>query len=312
MREAVVVVLSVDDVATARFADLASVIVLSLASATCYGFGAVLQHRVATQQPPHLSMQAGLLLRLVRRPWWLLGNVIDAVGYVFQFLALRRGSLALVEPFLVLSLVVSLAVTARLERQPISRRRLVSAGVIMAGLVVFLVVAQPGEGRPSASGPVWAGLSAGALGFCIAVVLAARRAPRRRAAVLLAVGSGVAFGYVAAVTERAGHLLDLGVGHALTTWVPYVLVVSAVGALLLSQSAFHAGALHLSLPTMTVGPPLVAIAIGLGVFGEHVVTRGLAPVFEVTGLAVLVAGVYALTASSPIRSGPREGAPPNR
>jgi drug/metabolite transporter (DMT)-like permease len=292
-------------VTTIRFADLAPVIALSLASAACYGFGAVLQHRAAIQQPRHLSMQAGLLVRLLRRPWWLVGNALDAVGYVFQFLALRRGSLALVEPFLVLSLVVSLTVTARLERQPISRRGFVSAGVIMAGLVVFLVVAQPGEGRPRASGLAWAGLSAGILAVCVAVTLAARRASRRRAAVLLAVGAGSVFGYVAALTERAGHLLDLGLGHLLTTWVPYALVVSAALALLLAQSAFHAGALHLSLPTMTIGPPLVAIAIGLGVFGEHVATRGLAPLFEVIGLGVLVAGVYALTASSPAGSGPR-------
>jgi drug/metabolite transporter (DMT)-like permease len=305
-------VLGLDDVAMVRFADLAPVIVLSLACAACYGFGAVLQHRAAIQEPRHLSMQAGLLVRLVRRPWWLLGNAIDGVGYVFQFLALRRGSLALVEPFLVLSLVVSLAATARLERQPIPRRGLASAAVIMAGLVVFLVVAQPGEGRPRASGLVWAGLSAGVLAVCVAVALAAHRAPRRRAAVLLAVGSGAAFGYVAAVTERAGHLLDLGVGHLFTTWVPYALVVSAAAALLITQSAFHAGALHLSLPTMTVGQPIVAIAIGLGVFGEHVTTRGMAPVLEVIGLAVLVAGVYALTASSPVGSGPREGPQPNR
>ena len=286
--------------------DLAPVIALSLASASCYGLAAVLQHRAAVNEPRRLSMRAGLLLALVRRPRWLLGNVFDGVGYLLQFLALRRGSLVLVEPFLVLSLVVSLVATARLDRQPVSRRGLVSAAVIVAGLVLFLVVAQPGEGHPHASGAVWLGLSTGVLVVCLAVVLGARNAPPRRAAVLLAAGSGVAFGYVAALTERAGHLLDHGVGHLLANWVPYALVVGAVAALLLTQSAFHAGALHLSLPTLTVAQPMVAIAIGLGVFGEHVTTNGLALLPEVIGLVVVVAGVYALTATSPVGSGPTD------
>ncbi|MHB1584781.1 MAG: DMT family transporter [Acidimicrobiales bacterium] len=301
-------VLGLGDVASAHVvAGLAPVVVLSLASATSYGLAAVLQHRAAIQEPRRLSMQAGLLGKLVRRPWWLLGNMLDGVGYLFQFLALRRGSLALVEPFLVLSLIVALVATSRLERKPVSRRGLASAVVIMAGLVLFLVVARPGEGHPRAPAAAWAGMSAGVTLACIAVVLGARRAPPRRAAVLLAAGSGAAFGYVAAVTERAGHLLDHGVGHLLATWVPYALVVGAGVALLLTQSAFHAGALHLSLPTLTVAQPIVGIAIGLWVFGEHIATHGLAPLFEVVGLAVVVAGVYALTSASPIGFGPGEG-----
>jgi drug/metabolite transporter (DMT)-like permease len=299
-------VLGYGDVATLQHrvgGDLAPVIVLSLASAVCYGLATVLQHRAAIQEPRRLSMRAGLLVRLVRRPWWLLGNVFDGVGYILQFLALRRGSLVLVEPFLVLSLVVSLVAMARLERQPISRRGLASAGVIMAGLVLFLVVAQPGEGHPRASDAVWVGLSLAVLMVCVVVVLGARGAPPRRAAVLFAVGSGAAFGYVAAVTEHAGHLLDHGAGHLFATWVPYALAVGAGAALLLTQSAFHAGTLHLSLPTLTVAQPVVAIAIGLGVFGEHIATHGLAPVFEVIGLVVVVAGVYTLTASATIGSG---------
>ena len=128
----------------------------------------------------------------------------------------------------------------------------------------------------------------------------ARRASRSRAAVLLAVGSGTAFGYVAAVTERTGHVLDAGVVHTLATWVPYALVVGAVVALLLTQSAFHAGALRLSLPTLTVAQPLVAGAIGLGIFGEHIDSRGVAPVFEVLGLALVTFGVFVLARSSVI------------
>ena len=276
---------------------LVSIVVLSLASAAAYGLAAVLQHQAAIREPPELSLRAGLLVSLARRPLWLVGNAFDGVGYLFQFLALRRGSLALVEPLLVLSLVFALPVAARLEHRRASRADVTSTVIIAAGLALFLGVARPGVGHPHASRAAWAILSAAIAACCGAMVLGARGGSRRRSAVLLAAGSGTAFGYVAAVTERTGHILNAGVVHTLTTWEPYALLVAGVAALLLTQSAFHAGALRLSLPTLTVAQPLVAVAIGLGFFGEHVDSRGPAPIFEFLGLGLLTVGVFVLARS---------------
>jgi hypothetical protein len=56
----------------------------------------------------------GLVMNLTRRPAWLVGNALDEWDMSFNFFeALRRGSLSLVEPRLVLSLVVALPVGAR-------------------------------------------------------------------------------------------------------------------------------------------------------------------------------------------------------
>jgi drug/metabolite transporter (DMT)-like permease len=276
---------------------LVSVILLSLASAAAYGLAAVLQHHAAIREAPELSLRAGLLVRLARRPLWLVGNVFDGVGYLFQFLALRRGSLALVEPLLVLSLVFALPVAAWLDHRRVSLTDVASTGTIAAGLALFLGTARPGAGHPHASGAGWAVLTVAIAVSCGAMALGARRGSRRRAAVLLAAGSGTAFGYVAAVTERTGHILDAGVLHTLTTWAPYALAAGGVSALLLTQSAFHAGALRLSLPTLTVAQPLVAVAIGLGFFGEHIHSRGIAPLFELFGLVLVTVGVFVLARS---------------
>ncbi len=284
---------------------LVSIVLLSLASAASYGLAAVLQHQAAIREPPELSLRAGLLVSLARRPLWLVGNAFDVVGYLFQFLALRRGSLALVEPLLVLSLVFALPVAAWLEHRRVSTADVASTGVIAAGLALFLGVARPGIGHPHASAVAWAILTAAIAVCCGAMVLGARGGSRRRAAVLLAAGSGTAFGYVAAVTERTGHLLDAGVVHTLATWAPYALLAGGVAALLLTQSAFHAGALRLSLPTLTVAQPLVAVAIGLGFFGEHVASRGAAPVLELLGLVLMTTGVFVL-ARSPLMVAPEE------
>jgi drug/metabolite transporter (DMT)-like permease len=276
---------------------LVSIIILSIVSAAAYGLAAVLQHHAAADEPPELSVRVGLLVRLARRPMWLIGNVLDGVGYLLQFLALRRGSLVLVEPLLVLSLVFALPVTAWLDHRRISGADVGSIVIIMGGLALFLGVAHPGLGHPQASGQAWTVLALVIAAVCAALVLGARGGSRRRAAVLLGAGSGTAFGFVAALTERTGHVLDQGVVHTLASWEPYALVLGAVVALLLTQSAFHAGALRLSLPTLTVAQPVVAVIIGIGLFGEHINSHGSAPGWEALGLFLVVFGIFALTRS---------------
>jgi drug/metabolite transporter (DMT)-like permease len=277
---------------------LVTIVVLSLLSAASYGMAAVLQHRAAIREPVQPLMRAHLLARLVSRPIWLIGNVLDGVGYVFQFLALRRGSLTLVEPILVLSLVFALPVAAWLDHRRISSAEWVPTAVIAVGLGLFLRVARPGLGHPSASDEAWAILTAVIVAVCTVLVLFAHYGGGRRSAVLQAAGSGAAFGYVAAVTERTGHLLNGGLVHTLASWEPYALVVAGAAALLLTQGAYNAGSLRLSLPTMTVAQPLVAVAIGLAMFGERIDARGPRPVFEVLGIAMVLFGVFALTTRS--------------
>ncbi len=280
--------------------NLVEVVLLSLASAASYGVAAVLQHRAAVREPLQQTMRAGLLVRLARRPVWLIGNALDGVGYVFQFLALRRGSLILVEPLLVLSLVFALPVASWLDHRRISAAELAPTGLIAAGLALFLGVARPGAGHPRAPLEAWVILTGVIAVACLALIVGAHGRSRRLAAVLLAFGSGMTFGYVAALTERTGRILDGGIVHTLATWEPYALIAGGAVALLLTQSAFNAGALRLSLPTLTVAQPLVAVTIGYAMFGERIDRHGLAPVAEVIGLVVVTFGVFALSRSEMI------------
>src|ERR1700722_20403275 len=78
-----------------------------LAGALCYAVSSVLQQRAASAQPDALFMRANLIFRLARSGRWMLGNLMDVGGFIFQFLALRRASLALVEPLFVIALVFS-------------------------------------------------------------------------------------------------------------------------------------------------------------------------------------------------------------
>jgi drug/metabolite transporter (DMT)-like permease len=276
-----------------------SVVLLSLASAASYGAAAALQHRVVAVQPDSLSMRPGLLVQLLQRPVWLVGNLLDGVGYLLQFLALRRGSLPLVEPLLVTSLAFGIPIAAWLDHRRVSVAELGSSGLIAGGLALFMAFARPGAGHPRASGTAWAVLTATVAVTAALMAVCGRSGPPARRALLLAAGAGAAFGYVAALTERTGHALDAGLVHTLTTWEPYALLVGGAMTLFLTQAAFHAGPLRLSLPMLTIAQPLVAVAIGVGIFGERVASSGVAPFVEALSLVLVTTGVFAL-ARSPV------------
>ena len=286
----------------------ASVVSLALAAALCYALASVLQQRAAARQPHHLAKRMGLLVRLVRQPLWLVGNLADGAGYVFQFLALRRGSLALVEPLMVAGLLFALPLGALLDHRRLTARQWAAGLTVVAGLAMFLIVSRPGPGRPHATAVQWTGLTVLVAAAALAALGLGRGSATRRALVLAA-GAGVVYGYTSAVTERTGHLLNRGVVHAAGSWAPYALVVSGVIGMVLAQSAFQAGHLRLSLPLLTVVQPLVAIAIGRFVFGEHISSHGAAGVGEVLGIGLMIAGVFALAqtpgvAVDEVRAGP--------
>jgi drug/metabolite transporter (DMT)-like permease len=274
---------------------MTAVVMLALLGAACYGVASVLQHQATETQTPELvAMQAGAFVQLARHPRWLLGNALDVAGFTFQLLALRRGPLTLVEPLLVASLLFAFPVGALVHHRKVSMNELIAAAVVAAGLGLFLAIARPGPSNPT---PQAAGLVALTVLTAAAVgtsVLAARRSARNRAGLLLAGGGGIAFGYMAATTSLTWRVLDHGVLHALASWEPYAVVVSGVGGILLTQSAFAAGVLRLSLPTLTVVQPLVAIAIGLLLLGERINSHGVAPLWEALGLATVVVGIFAL------------------
>jgi len=272
----------------------ATVVLASLAAASCYAIAAVLQQSAAVEQEPELSLRPALMRSLLHRPRWLLGIVASIGGYVFQFLALRRGALALVEPLLVVSLVIALPLSARLGRRRLTRREWGSGLLILGALSLFITAARPGPGAPHASRADWIVLACVTAVVVVACVRGAGPGGPRRA-LALGAGAGVLFGVTGAVTETTGHLLDHGLEHVLTSWVPYALIIATAAGLLLNQSAFQAGELRWSLPVITILEPLVAIAIGELMFGEHIAGSALARAGEILGLAGMTIGVFALT-----------------
>ncbi len=286
----------------------AIVIVESLVGAAFYALSSVLEHQAARQEPGEDSMRVTLLVSLVQRRRWLLGMAAGAAGYAMQFIALRKGSLALVQPIFVTGLVMALAGSAFAAHRRLSPGEWLANAAILGGVALFIAAAQPGPGSPRGSTVGWVLLAVILTATVLALVVFSRGSPRRRS-LALGAATGIVFATTSAITERTSHRLGISLAHALSDWSPYVLVVVSAGGLLLNQSAFQAGDLKWSLPAITVFEPLVAILIGQTLFHEHIATGALHVAGETVGLLSMVIGVLvlatgpALTRLEPVADG---------
>lgn len=285
-------------------------ILLALGAAVMYGVTSVLQHSAASTVDDKHSMRPGLLLELVRRPRWLLGNLTDLAAVVLQFLALRHGALLVVQSLLITGLLFTLPVAAAMTHRRLQTREWVSAVGLVLGLSTFLVLANPTRGRSRATGSGWIAVIA-LIGAVVAVlVLRAPRTAGRARARRLGAASGAIFALTAALAKASGHVLRHGVGEAFTSWEPYAwLIVAGVG-FLVAQSALQAGPLDASMPLVVIADPLVSAVIGVVAFHERIAIHPLTVMIEAASVAVIVLAVFTLTRSPLVADlGPQQAVP---
>jgi len=270
---------------------------LALFGGFLFAFGSVLQQKGAMEEPDASALKVGFLLRLLRRPIWLVGVIVDAAGYVAQAAALGLGKLVVVQPLLVSSVVFALPLGVWLTHQRVGRREIGGAIAVVAGLTAFMVVANPSGGRADAPGLQWA--IAGAVCGGAAIVLAAigwRRRPGMKAA-LTGSAAGILFGFVAALTKATVLRFDDGAAAVFLDWHIYTLVAASLVGFTLVQVSLQTGALAPAIATTMVFETVVGVVVGLTLLDEelHTETWGLA--VAAFGLALMVGGLVALARS---------------
>jgi drug/metabolite transporter (DMT)-like permease len=257
--------------------------------------GIVVRQRVAQSVPGDGDESGPTVTSVVRQPLWWAGILAAVAGYVFQALALANGSLLLVQPLLVSSLLFALPLSARLCHQRITAAEWAWAIVLTAALAAFVLVGQPREGHHRSPIPSWTMAVVLTAPLVIVCLVAARRTVGRTRAMLLAVAVAVLLGMVAVLTKICTHRYAIGGWHGLLTVpAPYLLVVLAVAVTMVQSSAFHAGALQASVPLMLVGEPVVAVMLGVVVLGEHLAVRGTAALGLLVAIVAMVASTVAL------------------
>lgn len=137
----------------------------------------------------------------------------------------------------------------------------------------------------------------------IAYVVGARIWGGRLAAVLLSLVSGSLWGLFAVLTKGVVGELGNGIGDLLRTPELYAWALVALAGTTWQQSAFRAGALTASLPTMTVTEPVVGAVLGIVVLGETLQTGEYRLFALVAAFLVVVAATAALARSEAVATG---------
>jgi len=269
------------------------VILLALAAAVTSAIGIVIRQRATLEIPQEEGVSTTMYKKLVRNRLWWAGTAVASSGYGFQALALTWGSLILVQPLLVSALLFALPMSARMAHRRVTTHDWVWALVLTFGLATFVTLArvQPGNYRPLAA--VWILATVLCVAVVAACVIGGARSEGRRRALLIATAVGVLFGVVSVLTKVTVQRLNTeGLWGTMIVPAPYLVVILGVGATLLQQSAFHAGALQTSVPTMLVLEPLVAVSLGVIVLGEAL---SVTDPRTVAALALAVAAMAAAT-----------------
>jgi drug/metabolite transporter (DMT)-like permease len=272
-----------------------------LAAAALFGAASVLEERSTKQVQQRAALSPRLLADLVRRPLFLAAIGVNVGGCGLQILALHFGSLALVQPLLVLSLLFAVVIaSAAIRHRPPDVMVLAGVACCAAGIAGFLAVARPhggaGTAGPAAALPLAAGLAA-VLAGCVA---AARWGPRAVRPLWLAAGCGVAFGVNALLLKVVPGTLPAGFADPLRQWPLFLMVIVTPVGFLLNQNAFQAGSLIApALAVITTADPLVSVAVGAAFLHEKIAAAPPDLAAEALFLAVTIAGIIALAQRAP-------------
>ena len=273
----------------------ALVVLLSLSAAVCMAIGIVVRQRATTDVPYELGVSTAMITALLRKRLWWAGTATAVAGYGFQALALSKGTLLLVQPLLVSSLLFALPLSARLAGRKVNRRDWMWALLLTMALAVFVSIAKTRPGEYHHDLAQWAVVFAVLAPVVVVCVLVAAKVVGRRRAALLAVVVGVLFGMLAVLTKTVLQLLaDKGPAAVLTDPLVYALLVVGVGATLLQQSAFHAGSLQTSVPTMLVLEPVVAVLLGAVMLDETLAVTHAQTVVLAIAVTAMAAATIAL------------------
>lgn len=268
---------------------------IALCAALASAFGDVIRQRSAqeiTDKPVgHLALFR-MSLRDVR--WWL-GGAGAVVNYALQAGALALASVVLVTSLQVAALLFALPIYSRLTRHRITGWEWMWAALLASALAVVVIVGDPAAGHSRASVQSWVVVALVLGPLLVLCVLAARIwSGGPVAAMLLAVVAGSALAVFAVLTKGVVEVLEDGFGAVLRAPEFYPWILASLVGMIFQQSAFRAGALTASLPTITVAKPVVASALGITVLGETMNADGPEMIWLIAGVVVVIGATVAL------------------
>ncbi len=267
-------------------------VLLALCAALASAIGNVIRQRSAqevTDKPVgHLAL-FGMLLRDTR--WWM-GGLGDIASYCLLAWALDEGSVLLVMSLQVTALLFALPIYARVTRHPVTRGEWLWAVLLAAALALVIAVGQPAGGQEHGALGAWL-VVAIVIGPPLLLCLLGARiwSDRPAAALLLAAVAGSLLAVFSVLMKGVVDVIEHSAGQLWHTPELYAWVFAGVAGMIFHQSAYRAGALTASLPTIIVAKPVVAGVLGVTVLGETLHTDG--PMWFVLVVAAVVVMIVA-------------------
>lgn len=260
----------------------------ALLSAVAYGVASVMQAVAAKAAPDEggSGVDPRLLLRVLRQWKFVVGLLLDGVGFVAQIAALHVLPLFLVQATQAASLAVT-AVAVRVFGVRLGAREWTAVGVVCAGLALLGSSAES-EGSTEVGLAFRLTLAGAAVALGIAGLLVGRASDRVRTAGLGLV-AGLCFGLVAVAGRVIPSLapLDLLRDPAL-----YVVAVAGALAMLFFATALQRGSVTTATAMMVLGETVMPSLIGVVLLGDR--TRPGFAVVALIGFVLAVAAALAL------------------
>lgn len=262
-------------------------LLLALVSAALINLGFLMQHR-GLARDASAATGAGRLRRALTNPTWLSGQALGWLGFGLQITAVAIAPLSLVQAFAAGGLALSVPLAAGIFHHPVTRGQTRAVLAIAAGLAVLSIGVASVSDRLS-TGSLIAAMVIGATG--------AGGLARMRGGAARAVAAGIFYGLAdAAIKAVSLEWHAHGMAGLVTGWSAAAAAGTFAGFLCF-QSALADGEAVPAISLMTAATALVALACGLGAFGESLGADLAASLVHGLAIAVVLINVPALAAA---------------
>jgi drug/metabolite transporter (DMT)-like permease len=259
----------------------------ALAASVCFGVATVLEAVAARAVPVVAGVDPRLLLRLARQWPFVLGILLDLVGFVAELAALRSLPLFVVQAAIAANLAVTAVLSARVLKIRLTTAEWTAVATVCAGLALLGLAS--GRETPAHVGTGWRLALVGAVIILLAVGVAAGRLQGRARAVALGLVAGLDFAIVA-ISARV--LTSLAPLDLLGDPAAYALAGGGTAAMLFYATALQRGSVTTSTAAVVVAETVIPATVGVWLLGDQT-RHGLVPA-AVAGFVLAVAGALIL------------------
>ena len=269
-----------------------------------YGTGTVLQAVGARQATTSEHLDVLLFARLARQPKYIIGLVLDAIGFLAALLALRTLPLFVVQAAIAGSVGVTAAYAAKVLHLRLRRADKIALGLLVAGLGLLCISARDEGTAHLTSTGAWI-LLGGVAVVATGAAISAKR-PDPQGALGLATFAGLGFAGVAV----AEHTLHFPTPWWHVAWSPIAIALVAYGAcgMLFFASALQRGAVTATTAVLFAAQTLVPTVVGFVFLGDR--TRAHFEIVALVGFVLTVGASLSLARYSEVDASPQESPEP--